>query len=113
MSDELNCIYLFGYSPRAGVQVNSLKLLVKNQNSKGLKLGIVLIHDGVIGASSKIKGAELINEIINLQIKMYVMIPDLKARGISLDNIKDEIKPIEYTELVDIIDSTEKIISWM
>ena len=113
MSDELNCIYLFGYSPRAGIQVNNLKLLVKNQASKGLKLGIILIHDGVIGASSKIKAPEVINELMNLPIKIYAMIPDLKARGISLDKIKDEVKPIEYGELVDIIDATEKIISWM
>jgi sulfur relay protein TusB/DsrH len=113
MSDELNSIYLFGYSPRAGIQVNNLILLAKNQVSKGLKLGIVLIHDGVISASSKIKTPEVINELMNLPIKIYAMIPDLKARGILLDNIKDDIKPIEYAELVDIIDSTEKIISWM
>ena len=113
MSDTLNNVYLFGYSPRTGIQVNNLLMLAKNQASKGLKVAIVLIHDGVIGASSKAKTPEAIKELMELSAAVYAMIPDLKARGISLDSINDKVKPIEYGELVDIIDSTEKIISWM
>ena len=113
MSDDLNNTYLFGYSPRAGVQVNNLLILVKNQASKGLKVGIVLIHDGVISASSKIKAPEIIKELMELPISIYAMAPDLKARGILLDSINNAVKPINYGDLVDILDSSEKVISWM
>jgi sulfur transfer complex TusBCD TusB component (DsrH family) len=41
------------------------------------------------------------------------MVPDMKARGLSVDSLRSSIKPVEYSELVDILDETEKVMSWM
>ena len=48
-----------------------------------------------------------------MNITLYAMIPDLQARGIALENIHDKVKPIEYDDLIDNLDVTPKIISWM
>ena len=74
---------------------------------------MVFIHDGVINSSKKGKIPNSVKTLMDLSITLYTMIPDLKARGISVENVNDGIKPIDYEELVDIIDATPKIISWM
>ena len=113
MTEILDTIYLFGYSPRDSSHLDTIIPLIKNQNSKGTKIGIVLIHDGVIGASSKGKVPKEFRELVEISTNIYVLTPDLKARGIALDTIDSDIKAIEYREFVDIIDSSEKIISWI
>ena len=113
MSDKLNIVYLYGYSPNENIHMDTLIPLIKNQSVKDLKIGVVLIHDGVINASSNKTLDKGIKNLAEIPLELYVMIPDLKARGITLGSIKNNIKPIEYVELVDILDSTEKIISWM
>ncbi|MFX0048647.1 MAG: DsrH/TusB family sulfur metabolism protein, partial [Candidatus Hermodarchaeota archaeon] len=72
-----------------------------------------LIHDGVIGINKKGKIPNKMEDLLNMNITIYAMIPDLKARGIALEHIHDKVKPIEYDELIDILDKALKIISWM
>ena len=113
MSDNLNIVYLYGYSPNDTIHLDTLTSLIKKQSIKNLKIGIILIHDGVIAASSSKKLDNRLIELLELPIELYMMTPDIKARGIRLDSVRTNIKPIEYNELVDILDSAEKIISWM
>ena len=113
MTENLKIVYLFGYNPKEGAHIDTLLSLINAQNPENSNLGIVLIHDGVLTASSKRKDSELIKKLMDLPIMVYVMAPDLKARGIALDYIKDGVKPIDYKDLVDILDSSEKVISWM
>ncbi|HEY0088741.1 MAG TPA: sulfurtransferase complex subunit TusB [Candidatus Lokiarchaeia archaeon] len=113
MVQELDMIYLFGFSTRMGKQLDRLLPLIKVQLKKGTKLGIVFIHDGVIGVSTKGKTSEALIELLNSQITLYAMIPDLRARGIKSTNIHEKITTIEYEDLVDILESTPKLISWM
>ena len=113
MSEKLNILYLYGYGPNEKIHVDTLVPLIKNQIAIDSKIGIVLMHDGVIFASSKRKIENHLKELIDLPIMYYVMGSELKARGITLDSINSNIKPIEYGDLVDIMDSSEKIISWM
>ena len=56
---------------------------------------------------------EKMEELLKMNITVYAMIPDLQARGIALENIHDKVKPIGYDDLIDILDVTPKIISWM
>ncbi|MFX1399257.1 MAG: sulfurtransferase complex subunit TusB [Promethearchaeota archaeon] len=113
MVDKLNILYLYGYNPDVGTHMKTIIPLIKNQSSNGLKIGIILIHDSVIVSSSKRKTTALVQELIELPIEFFAMTPDLKARGIDLNAINSKIKPIEYTDLVDILENSEKIISWM
>ncbi len=112
MADN-DIVYLFGYSERMGRYLERMMPLLKAQKDKGSRIGLIFIHDGVINASSKGKTPELVKELISLKVSLYTLIPDLKARGIALDHIHETIKPIQYDELIDIIDATPKLISWM
>ena len=115
MDKKLDIIYLFGYSLRTQTHLKRLIPIIKSQVSKGSIVGVVLIHDGVIGTSvkgeipSEIRALTVSNGLLNL----YVMVPDLEARGLSKDGLLENIKPIEYDDLVDLLEQSTKIISWM
>lgn len=106
-------IYLFGFSSRYGDELSGLVPILKNHINNGKKIGIVFIHDGVIGVSAKGRMTESIIELKGLSLKKFVMHPDLSARGIPLEYLQENVKPIGYTELVDIIENSNKVISWM
>ncbi|MHA1104401.1 MAG: DsrH/TusB family sulfur relay protein [Promethearchaeota archaeon] len=113
MSENGKVLYLFGYSEMTGTHLERLMPILKGQVNKGSQIGFVLIHDGVIGINKKGKIPKKMEELLNMNITIYAMIPDLQARGIGLENIHNKIKPIEYDDLIDILDVTPKIISWM
>ncbi|MHA1150194.1 MAG: sulfurtransferase complex subunit TusB [Promethearchaeota archaeon] len=113
MSDHYDIVYLFGFSERSMRQVERLLPILKEQKNKGKKTSLILLLDGVINAISKGGLPESVKELLALDMSLYVMIPDLNARGIALENIQEKIKPIDYLEMVDILDATPKIISWM
>jgi sulfur relay protein TusB/DsrH len=113
VAENRNILYLFGYSEMTGTHLERLLPILKAQTNKGSQIGLVLIHDGVIGINKKGKIPEKMEELLNMHVNIYAMIPDLQARGIALENIHDKIKPIGYEVLIDIIDVTPKIISWM
>jgi sulfur relay protein TusB/DsrH len=113
MSENLDIIYLFGFSGLTGNHLQRLLPILKNQLNKNTKLGLVLIHDGVIGISTKGKIPNQMEQLLSLDIRVFAMIPDMKARGIAPEYIHDKIKSIEYDGLIDVIDTTPKVISWM
>jgi sulfur relay protein TusB/DsrH len=113
MTENKSILYLFGFSERMGKHLEKLIPLLESQIKKGSKIRLVFIHDGVINSTSKGKIPESVKELMNLNIVLYTMIPDAKARGISVEHIQNKIKPINYEELVELIDTTPKIISWM
>jgi len=113
MSENRSILYLFGYSEMTGTHLERILPILKAQVNKGSQIGMVLIHDGVIGINKKGRIPEKMADLINMNITIYAMIPDLQARGIALEYIHDKVKPIGYDELIDILDVTPKIISWM
>ena len=113
MSENRKVLYLFGYSEITGTHLERLLPILRAQINKDSQIGFVLIHDGVIGINKKGKIPKKMEELFNMNITIYAMIPDLQARGIALENIHDKVKPIEYDDLIDILDVTPKIISWM
>jgi sulfur relay protein TusB/DsrH len=113
MTENKNVLYLFGYSEMTGKHLERLLPILKAQLNKGSQIGLVLIHDGVIGINKKGRVPEKIEELLSMNITVYAMIPDLQARGIAQEQIHDKVKPIGYDDLIDILDVTPKIISWM
>ncbi|MFW9988656.1 MAG: DsrH/TusB family sulfur metabolism protein [Candidatus Odinarchaeota archaeon] len=113
MTDNLDIIYLFGYSSNTGRHLERLFPILYLQKAKNSKIGLVLIHDGVIGITTKGNIPKQMKNLLDLNIALFAMIPDLKARGIALEYINEKIKLIEYDVLIDILDTTSKIISWM
>lgn len=113
MSQNINMLYLFGFSENTGNHLERLLPLIKTQINRGAQIGIVLIHDGVIGINVKGRVPKAVEELLNLNISIFAMIPDLMARGLNPENIHSKIKLLEYDDLIEILDVTSKIISWI
>ncbi len=113
MSENLDIVYLFGYSGMTGNQLHRLLPILKNQIKRNIKLGLILIHDGVIGITTKGKIPKEMEELLSLDIVVFAMKSDMKARGIAPEYVHDKIKSINYDNLIDVIDTTPKVISWM
>jgi sulfur relay protein TusB/DsrH len=113
MSENLDIIYLFGFSGLTGNQLERLLPILKSQIKKNTKLGLVLLHDGVIGITTKGKISKQTEELLSLDVVVYAMRSDMKARGITPEYVHDKVKSIEYDDLIDVIDTTPKVISWM
>ncbi|MFX1295574.1 MAG: sulfurtransferase complex subunit TusB [Promethearchaeota archaeon] len=113
MNEDLDIIYLFGFSGLVGNHLERLLPILKSQIKKDTKLGLILIHDGVIGITTKGKISKQTEELLDLDMIVLAMKPDMMARGIAQEYIHDKIKSIEYDDLIDLIDNTPKVISWM
>jgi sulfur relay protein TusB/DsrH len=106
-------VYLFGISLWNENQVQNLIRIVEFQVEEQPIIDIVLIHDGVIGTSTKGITPASLTKLFNLPITIYVMSPDVKARGINPNDLHKQIKIIEYEDLVDILAEKVSIISWL
>jgi sulfur relay protein TusB/DsrH len=113
MKENESIVYLYGFSLRFSDKIENLLKILKEQSKTNMNIIYVLIHDAVIGTSKKNLIPPSLVELLNLPITMYVMIPDLLARGIDPTNLRNNIKGIGYEELVDILANTPKIVSWI
>ncbi|MHA1989053.1 MAG: DsrH/TusB family sulfur metabolism protein [Promethearchaeota archaeon] len=113
MTDNLDVLYLFGFSELTGNHLRRLLPILKSQLKKDTKLGLVLIQDGVIGISTMGKIPKQVEELLGLDVSVFAMIGDIISRGIKPDFIHNKVESIEYDDLVDLIDNTPKVISWM
>ncbi|MFX0040344.1 MAG: DsrH/TusB family sulfur metabolism protein [Promethearchaeota archaeon] len=113
MNTQNSMLYFYGFSLRQRDRMTSLLKILKEQIKSNLEINIVLIHDGVIGTTLKEKTPELLIELLNLPIKVYTVIQDIKARGMDPNNLIDNIKGIDYNYLVDLLVDMGKIVSWM
>lgn len=72
---------------------------------------VLLVEDGVYAATkgttveAKVKGAS--------GIKLYVLGPDLKARGLSADRLIDGIQVVDYSGFVDLAAEHDKVVAWV
>lgn len=71
---------------------------------------IVLLEDGVIGINSP---QFPYMKLLDQKIPIFCLIEDLEARGFAPDEIKTNIKKINYDDLIDLIDKSDRIISWL
>jgi len=113
MVENLDMVYLFGFSGLIGNHLERLLPILKSQIKKNSKLGLVLIHDGVIGITTKGKIPKQVEELLDLDITVFAMKSDMIARGIAPEYIHGKINSIDYDDLIDVVDTTPKIISWM
>ena len=122
--------YLFGYSLFGSNQFSQLVPLVKNQLTKDKAVNIVLLHDAVIGTGNKGVTPKSLNELLDfayqlknvgtvtgieptVQLHIHVLKEDLEARGFTADTLNSRLIPIDYHKLVDIMDESPKLVSWM
>ncbi len=73
---------------------------------------ILLTEDGVIGAMQGTAHSNKIESAMK-NISFYVLGPDLKARGLSEDNVMNGIKVVDYSGFVDLAAEHESVQSWL
>ena len=113
MSEQPSLVYLYGFSTGLDTKLNTVKEIIEHQLIQDAQVIFVFIHDAVIGTSHKHKISPIMKDLLQLPVKFYSMIPDLKARGFDSENLQSSIKGIDYEDLVDILATTSKIVSWM
>lgn len=73
---------------------------------------ILLIEDGVYAA---MKGAKTEDQMVAAgnRHKIYVLGPDLMARGLAEENVIDGIETVDYGGFVDLAASHDNVQSWL
>lgn len=87
--------------------------IIEHQLNQNHQISVVFIHDGVIGTSKKNRITSSMKKLLNLPITPYSLLPDLRARGLNATNLQNKVKGIKYEDLVDILVTIPKIVSWM
>ncbi len=73
---------------------------------------VLLIEDGVYGALKGTKYEAIVKESLNT-IKMYVLGPDLMARGLDKNSLINNIEIIDYQDFVKLAVENERIQNWL
>jgi tRNA 2-thiouridine synthesizing protein B len=72
--------------------------------------GILMIEDGVYGA---MQNTSVSSKVSDSTAKVYVLGPDLKARGISEDKLIESVKVIDYAGFVTATTEYDQVQSWL
>ena len=72
---------------------------------------VLLIEDAVYAATRGSAGAERLKRL-PMEIKVYVLSPDLEARGMQ-DAVIDGVKLIDYGGFVDLVAEHNTVQSWL
>ena len=108
-------LILFGHSGFDLSNYNSLTKIAYNSTD----CVIVLMEDGVNGV---IKSSNFQNEnaasdfkpykeILEKNIPLYCVVEDLEARGFEQSQLKSGINPLSYIELIDLLETSDRVIS--
>tara|TARA_B100001029_G_scaffold135925_1_gene114836 strand:+ start:1570 stop:1872 length:303 start_codon:yes stop_codon:yes gene_type:complete len=73
---------------------------------------VLLIEDGVYGALKGTKLEAIVKESLNT-VKMYVLGPDLMARGLDKNSLINNIEIIDYQDFVKLAVENERIQNWL
>ncbi len=73
---------------------------------------ILLFENGVYGALTGTRFEKLLTDALK-SYKIYVLIPDLEARGMRTDNVIDGIKGVDYAGFVDLVVENNVTQAWL
>jgi sulfur relay protein TusB/DsrH len=104
-------VYLVGHSVRQESHLENIIPLVDAQHEAGKNVGIVLMQDGVIATGRFGTVPETLKYFFEMDIPVHALAPDMIARGINPDTPLEKIKVIGYSDLVDILVASSKIVS--
>ena len=74
--------------------------------------GILLIEDGVYAAFDGTVVADKVKSAM-ADHKIYVLGPDVSARGMSVDNVINGVQVVDYSGFVDLVTEYDKVQSWL
>jgi len=113
MDADVSYLYLFGFSPRRSCHLDRLLPVINRQQRKGEKIGIVLLHDAVIGSTSPGTTPQSILQLLSMATKVFALVPDLEARGLKQTDLLPQISPLTYDDLVDLLAGVPKVATWV
>ena len=99
---------LYGYS---GFDNQNMELFKKTLLPSD-RLHVVLMQDAVVG-SLKAGFSSYYGDLLSQGAKIYCVREDLHARGFLDSELKEEIEAVEYSQVIDYIEETERLISWL
>lgn len=73
---------------------------------------VLLIEDGIYGALSGTAVSAKVSQALQSH-KVYVLGPDLLARGMRAEQIIDGIKVVDYAGFVDLVAEHDNVQSWL
>jgi len=73
---------------------------------------ILLFEDGVYGALKGTRFEKLLSDALK-SYNVYVLAPDLEARGMRTENVIDGIKPTDYAGFVDLVAENKTVQAWL
>jgi tRNA 2-thiouridine synthesizing protein B len=73
---------------------------------------VLLIEDGVVGAMKNSNFADQLASAMPAK-QIYVLEPDLNARGFTKEDIIDGIKTVDYAGFVDLTAENDNVQSWV
>ena len=73
---------------------------------------ILLIEDGVVGAVKNTTISEKVSSELASK-SIYVLMPDLNARGFTESDMIDGVKSVDYAGFVDLVTENSNVQSWL
>jgi tRNA 2-thiouridine synthesizing protein B len=73
---------------------------------------ILLFEDGIYAALKGTRFETLLTEAIK-SYNIYVLVPDLEARGMRMENVIEGIKPTDYAGFVDLAAENKTVPAWL
>lgn len=75
------------------------------------KLGIIFVGNGIYHTTVKEGGQS--SPLLEKQASFYVLTEDLESRGFSTANLDSRVKPVSYSDVVDLIFNDYEKIIWL
>ena len=73
-----------------------------------------MIEDGVVGTRKETSFSDSVKAAMNgNSCKVYVLGPDLAARGMSADNLTDGVEVVDYAGFVDLVAGHDRTQAWL
>ena len=91
----------------------SILNIFNEQITRKIRISLILLHDGVIGVTQKSKIPPVLEQLMKMPIKIYALISDVLARGMNLKDLRNNIKAIDYEDLVELLIKNQKVVSWL
>lgn len=73
---------------------------------------VLLIEDGVYAATKGTAVEERVKQALE-SVKLFVLGPDLLARGLTEDRVIDGINVVDYAGFVDLAAENDKVQAWL
>jgi sulfur relay protein TusB/DsrH len=100
-------LVLYGYSGFDITQRENLTRIITGIP----ECAIVLMEDGVVGINTR--EINPFQAWITANIPIYFLQEDAEARGLKPESIQAPFKKITYHDLIDLIEQTPRVVSWL